>query len=73
MSFTQLNPPIPMFVIGKGEGYAIAAIDYGPDYDLMWTVIITDTGEIWTATNKEIRGVVNWTLGRGAGVKHEQS
>ena len=26
--FTQLNPPLPVFVLEKGNGYALAVIDY---------------------------------------------
>lgn len=65
MSFTQLNPPIPLHVVDKGDGYAIAVIDYGPDYDLLWVVLVTKSNEIWTANNREVRGVKNWTLNRG--------
>ena len=65
MAVNQLNPPIPLHVLGKGDGLAVAVIDYGPDYDLLWTVIINETGEIWTANNKTVRGVKNWSIGRG--------
>lgn len=59
----QLNPPIPMWT-EKGEGLAIFVLDYGVDYDLMYTVIISKTGEIWTLRNSQVRGVINVTLGR---------
>ena len=52
-------------MLGKGDGLAVAVIDYGPDYDLLWTVIINETGEIWTANNQKVRGVKNWSIGRG--------
>ena len=65
MAVNQLNPPIPLHVLGKGDGLAVAVIDYGPDYDLLWTVIINETGEIWTANNQKVRGVKNWSIGRG--------
>ena len=51
----------------KGEGMAILVIDYGPDYDLMWTVIVSKgehAGQIWTYPNPQVRGVENVTLGR---------
>jgi hypothetical protein len=60
----QLNPPIPMTVIGKGDGYAIAMIDYGPEYHLMWIVAIDSTGELWTMPNPQVRMQKNITLGR---------
>jgi hypothetical protein len=59
----QLNPPLPMNT-PKGEGFAHVLIDYGPETDLYWTVIITETGEIWTFSNREIRASKNITLGR---------
>lgn len=59
----QLNPPIPMNT-PKGEGFAHILIDYGPESDLYWTVLITETGEIWTYANKYVRALKNITLGR---------
>ena len=59
----QLNPPIPMNT-PKGEGFAHILIDYGPESDLYWTVLITETGEIWTYANKFVRASKNITLGR---------
>jgi len=59
----QLNPTIPL-TTPKGEGYAIAVIDYGEDHDLKWVVIQTETGEIWTWNNGDVRGVKNITNGR---------
>ena len=59
----QLNPPIPMNT-PKGEGFAHILIDYGPESDLYWTVLITTTGEIWTYANRYVRASKNITLGR---------
>ena len=59
----QLNPPIPMNT-PKGEGFAHILIDYGPESDLYWTVLITATGEIWTYANRYVRAAKNITLGR---------
>lgn len=59
----QLNPPLPV-ITPKGEGYAHILLDYGPESDLYWTVLITATGEIWTFSNREIRATKNITLGR---------
>ena len=61
----QLNPPLPMNT-PKGEGFAHVLIDYGPESDLYWTVIITETGEFWTFSNREVRASKNITLGRVA-------
>lgn len=59
----QLNPPIPLNT-PKGEGFAHLVIDYGPESDLYWTVLIIETGEIWTYPNKYVRASKNITLGR---------
>jgi hypothetical protein len=64
MAVNQLLPPLPLHVLGKGDGLAVAVIDYGPDYDLLWVTIINETGEIWTANNRNARGVKNWSIGR---------
>lgn len=62
--FTQLNPPLPVEVIGKGKGYAIAVIDYGQEHNLIWVTAINDTGEIWCSPNPKVRMPKNWTMGR---------
>jgi len=59
----QLNPPLPLNT-PKGKGFAHFLIDYGPESDLYWTVFITETGEIWTFANREVRASKNITLGR---------
>ncbi|KJV32448.1 hypothetical protein [Luteibacter yeojuensis] len=59
----QLNPPLPLNT-PKGEGFAHFLIDYGPESDLYWTVFITETGEIWTFANRDVRASKNITLGR---------
>ncbi len=63
--FTQLDPPLPLHVLGKGDGYALAVIDYGQEHNLIWVTAIDDTGEIWCAPNPEVRVQANWSLGRG--------
>lgn len=64
MSFTQLNPTLPVTVEGKGKGYAFAVIDYGEEHHLIWVVAIDGSGEIWSASNPKVRVQSNWTLGR---------
>ena len=61
---TQLNPPIPLHVLGRGDGQALAVIDYGPEHNLLWVTAIDATGEIWCAPNPEVRMQANWSLGR---------
>lgn len=60
----QLDPPLPMFVVGKGEAWAHFLIDYGPESHLYWVCFITDTGECWTVENPKIRASKNISLGR---------
>lgn len=62
--FTQLNPPIPVSVEEKGNGYAIAVIDYGLDHHLLWVVALDADCTIWTAANPCVRVRSNWTAGR---------
>ena len=66
--FTQLNPPIPLSVLGKGEGYAVGLIDYGQEHNLIWVTAINETGEIWCAPNPSVRMTKNWTMGRAASI-----
>ena len=60
----QLNPPIPLMT-AKGQGLAHFLLDYGPEFDLFWTVFLDETGECWTFNNRDIRACKNITLGRG--------
>jgi hypothetical protein len=64
MALTQLDPTLPIHVLGKGDGYAFAVIDYGQEHNLIWVTAITATGEIWCAPNPEVRMQANWTMGR---------
>jgi hypothetical protein len=62
--FVQLNPPIPVFVVGRGKGCAIAVIDYGQEHNLIWVTAMDASGEIWCAPNPSVRLQTNWTMGR---------
>ncbi len=64
MSFTQLQIPMPMTVEDRGNGQALAVIDYGPEHHLIWVVAMDDSGEIWCAPNPKVRMRSNWTMGR---------
>ena len=59
---TQLQTPIPLLT-PKGGAWAVAIIDYGPHWDLLWVTFIRDTGECWTFSNQEIRQEKNQTFG----------
>lgn len=63
--FLQLNPPIPL-VTPKGKAWAVALIDYGPQWDLQWITFLHEGGECWTFLNRDIRQESNFTFGIGA-------
>lgn len=60
----QLNPPLPVYIVDKGQGYAFAMIDYSQEHDIYFVVGMDKSGEIWTLNNKFVRMQVNITLGR---------
>lgn len=62
--FTQLDPPLPLHVLNKGDGHAIGLIDYGQEHNLIWVTALDANGEIWCAPNPEVRLLKNWTMGR---------
>lgn len=64
MAFLQLNPSIPVEVLGKGTGEAIFIIDYSPEFNLLWVVALDSNGEVWTVPNQDIRFIKNYSLGR---------
>ena len=66
MSFTQLDPPLPVDIQGKGKGFVFAVIDYGQEHNLIWVTGLSDSGEIWCAPNPMVRLQTNWTMGREA-------
>ena len=59
----QLNPPLPLNT-PKGPGLAHFLIDYGAEFNLMWTVFLDESNECWTFQNPEIRAQRNPTFGR---------
>jgi hypothetical protein len=63
MNILQLDPPIPLNT-PKGPGLAWLVIDYGPEHNILWTVAIDKTGEIWTFSNPEVRAQQNVSIGR---------
>ena len=58
---TQLTQPIPLET-PKGKAWAVAMIDYGPQWDLQWVTFVHDTGECWTFRNPEVRQGANYTF-----------
>ena len=59
----QLNPVIEVDT-PKGRGHAEFLLDYGPEADLLWVVVMRDTGEIWTLRNADLRATANVSIGR---------
>ena len=47
----------------KGDGYVWYLVDYGPNSDTLYTVIIKASGECWQMTHKDIRVKPNVTFG----------
>lgn len=66
MSFTRLEPPIPLHVMDRGDGLAFGVIDYGAEHNLLWVTALDATGEIWCAPNPQVRMQKNWSMGRDA-------
>ena len=62
---TELRCPLECTVPVKdgAKGHAFAIIDYGPEADLIFIVVMS-AGEVWCVPNKDIRVASNWTLGR---------
>ncbi len=58
---TQLHTPLPLLT-PKGKAWAVAIIDYGPQWDLQWVTFVAETGECWTFRNQDIRREENYTF-----------
>lgn len=59
--YTELRQSLPMST-PKGDGYAVAVIDYGQEHDLLWVVVIHEDGKIWTVPNPEVRVTPNYSM-----------
>lgn len=59
----QLEPVLEVDT-PKGRGHAEFLLDYGPEADLLWVVVMRDTGEIWTLRNADLRATANVSIGR---------
>jgi hypothetical protein len=60
----QLNPALPFWHVEKGNFLAHFIHDPGIENEIMFTGIVEASGEIWTFTNKVLRGQRNITIGR---------
>jgi hypothetical protein len=68
----QLNPSIPVHIIGKGSGEAIGWLDYSKEDHLMWIVALDSDGSVWTVPNPDIRLLNNYSIGRQYSVDNEK-
>lgn len=55
----------------KGDGLIWYMMDYGPNSDTLYTIIIKNTGECWQMTHKDFRIKSNTTMGIGGGYKDQ--
>jgi hypothetical protein len=67
----QLSPVLEVDT-PKGRGHAEFLIDYGPEADLLWVVVMRDTGEIWTLRNADLRATANVSIGRKLAARTDQ-
>jgi hypothetical protein len=70
MKIIRIDPPLPLYIIDKGNGYAHFLIDYGIEDHLYWVIFMDDTGECWTIANPQIRMQNNPTLNRNNSIAH---
>ena len=49
----------------KGDGVIWYMMDYGPNSDTLYTIVIKETGECWQMTHKDFRVKPNITMGIG--------
>lgn len=47
----------------KGDGYIWYMMDYGPNSDTLYAIILKASGECWQMTHKDFRVKKNVTLG----------
>jgi hypothetical protein len=69
MTILQLNPPIPVYIVDKGNGLAHFLIDYGIEAHLQWVIALDDGGEVWAVPNPKVRFQWNHSAGRVKGEK----
>ena len=60
----QLNPPIPVKT-PLGDGWALIVIDYGPNFNTVWTVSLKENGQIKHFESNDIKVEKNYTFNIG--------
>jgi len=63
MQILELSDP-PQCQIGKVTGRAHWLIDYGPHADVLFGVVLDDTGAVWWVPTHKLIISTNWSLGR---------
>lgn len=58
---TELKCPVEV-ITPKGNGWCYWLIDYGPNSNVLWGVVITNTQEVWWIRNQDIRITDNYTM-----------
>ena len=56
----------------KGDGYIWYMIDYGPNSDTLYTIILKQTGECWQMSHKDFRVKKNISLAIGGHYSEEE-
>ena len=59
----ELQKPLHMHTT-RGDGIALFMIDNGWEDDLQWVVVLSETGEIWSVPNWDVRLMANWSYNR---------
>lgn len=69
----ELRTPLPLIVTGgenwkgpTGKALALFVAGEHPELNLIWTVVMRDTGQCWCVPNQFIRFGKNFTEGRYA-------
>lgn len=60
----QLNPPIPVWVEGRGTGHAYGWCNFSQEHHLIWLIGFDETGEFWEIPNPKVRLQKNITMDR---------
>src|SRR5262245_43262143 len=61
LMISQIEPPLPLRTT-RGGGLALFLIDYGLEHNLVWVVMLDESGELWCLDNTEVRGYANATF-----------
>jgi hypothetical protein len=57
----ELNSPVHLQT-SVGKGWAYWAIDYSPHADVIWGVVLDESGRIVWVPNPQVRASANWSM-----------